>query len=187
MKVLHTLDKILGKISNACAWVSGAALFLMAALIFINVIGRYFFQHAITGADELVQFLMVLVVYFALSYSTRIRAHVRVDFVTNMMPEYIRLIVLGIVTLACIFVSVNISIRTFAYAGTVIASNTRSPILKISYAPFYYAISVLNILLSFEFLADGLKYFGEAARAFKNRHKKVEQATAANGEEDNIV
>lgn len=187
MKVLRTLDSILGKISNACAWVSGAALFLMAALIFVNVICRRFFQHAIFGADELVQFLMVLVVYFALSYSTRLRAHVRVDFITNMMPEYIRFVVLGVVTLACIFVTANISLRTFAYAGAVISSNTRSPILKLSYAPFYYLISVLNILLSLEFLADGLKYFGEAAAAFKKRHGKVEQAIKVNGKEDNTV
>ena len=176
MKVLRTLDKILGTVSNACAWVSGAALFLMAALIFVNVIGRYFFKHAIFGADELVQFLMVLVVYFALSYSTRLRAHVRVDFITNMMPEYIRYVVLGAVTIACIFVTVNITLRTFDYAGTVIASNTRSPILKVSYAPFYYIISILNVLLSFEFLADGLKYFGQAAAAFHNRHGRQDAA-----------
>jgi hypothetical protein len=27
----------------------------------------------------------------------------------------------------------------------------------------------MNVLLSLEFLADGLKYFGEAAEAFRNR------------------
>lgn len=187
MKLLRTLDSILGKISNACAWVSGAALFLMAALIFVNVICRRFFQRAIFGADELVQFSMVLVVYFALSYSTRLRAHVRVDFITNMMPKYIRFVVLGVVTLACIFVTANISLRTFAYAATVISSNTRSPILKLSYAPFYYLISILNILLSLEFLADGLKYFAEASSAFKNRHRKSDQTIEVNRKEDNAI
>jgi hypothetical protein len=66
-------------------------------------------------------------------------------------------------------VTANISIRTFSYAGQVLASRTSSPILKINYAPFYYIISVMNILLSLEFLADGLKYFGEAVDAFRNR------------------
>ena len=172
MNALRALDRILGKISSACAWVSGASLFVMAALIFVNVICRRIFNHAITGADELVQFLMVFVVYFALSFSTRIRAHVRVDAFTNLMPESIRDVILGLVTLACIFVTINISIRTFQYAGVVISSNTRSPILKLSYAPFYYMISVLSVLLSLEFLADGLKYFGEAFSAHQNRHGK---------------
>ena len=180
MKFLRTLDKILGKVSNACAWVSGAALFFMAALIFVNVIMRRFFNHAITGADELVQFAMVLVVYFALSYSTRLRAHVRVDFITNMFPLVLRNIVLGIVTLACIFVTVNISIRTFNYAGTVIASNIRSPMLKWSYAPFYYIISVLNVLLSLEFLADCVKYFGEAVAAAKGKTSDSEKKEEIN-------
>lgn len=172
LKVLKKLDKILGAISNACAWVAGAGLFFMAALIFVNVIGRYFFKHAIKGADELVQLAMVIVVYFALAYSTRIRAHVRVDFVTNLFPEYIRDVILALVTWACIFVTVNITIRTFAYADKVITTGITSQILGISYAPFYYAISVMNILLSFEFLADGIKYILEAVEAFRNRHNK---------------
>ncbi len=183
MKVLRTLDRILGKISGACAWVAGAALFLMAALIFADVFCRYFLKSSITGSQEIVQLMMVFVVYFALCQSTRIRAHVRVDFFTNMMPAYIRNAVLGIVTLLCIFVTANITIRTFGYAGQVWASKTSSPILKINYAPFYYIISVMNVLLSLEFLADGLKYFGEAVRAFRTRNEKPQETGAAKEEE----
>ena len=78
---------------------------------------------------------------------------------------------LGVVTLLCIFVTVNIAIRTFQYAPQAF----RSDILKLSFKPFYYIISVMNILLSLEFLADGLKYFGQSGAAFKNRHNKPEQ------------
>ena len=173
MKLLRTLDDILGKISHACAWVAGAALFFISALIFVNVFCRYFLKHAITGTDELVQLMMVFVVYFALSYSTRLRAHVRVDFITNMLPEFIRYAVLGLVTWLCIFVTVNISIRTFGYAGIAAQSRLRTDVLKIPYQPFYYIISVMNILLSLEFFADGLKYFGQSVDAFKNRHNKA--------------
>ena len=175
MKLIRTLDDILAKISNACAWVSGIMLFLMSALIFINVILRYVFRDSITGADELVTLMMVFVVYFGLSYSTRLRAHVRVDSVTNLFPEYVRLAVYGIVTLLCIFVSVNISIRTFKYAPMT----HKSEVLSIPLAPFYYMISVLNILLSFEFLADGIKWLAEAAEAYKNRHNKIEEKGGA--------
>ena len=165
MKLIHTLDDILGKVSNVCAWISGIVLFLMSALIFLNVILRYFFHNSITGADELVTLMMVFVVYFGLSYSTRLRAHIRVDSVTNLFPEYIRYAVLGIVTLLCIFVSVNISIRTFNYAPMT----HKTEVLAIPLAPFYYMISVLNVLLSFEFLADGIKWLAQAVAAFKTR------------------
>lgn len=169
MKVLKALDNILAKISDACSWVSGTALFIMASLIFVDVFCRYFLRKSITGSQEVVTLLMVFVVYFALGKSTRIRAHVRVDFFTNLMPPVLRNIVLGIVTLLCIFVTINISIRTFGYAGQVLAQKTSSPILKINYAPFYYIISVMNVLISLEFLADGVKYFIEAADAFRNK------------------
>ena len=118
---------------------------------------------------------MVFVVYFSLPYSTRIRAHVRVDALTSIMGERIRFIVLGIVTIACVFVSVNISIQTFKNAGTIIASGTVSPILKVGYAPFYYVISIMNILLSMEFIADGIKYFKQAAGVSPEKEDDISQ------------
>ena len=60
------------------------------------------------------------------------------------------------------------------------ASNIRSPMLKWSYAPFYYIISMLNILLSLEFLADGVKYFGEAVAAAKGKTSDSEKKEEIN-------
>ena len=175
MKLLKAVDSILEKMSDLSAWVSGAALFTIAALTFVDVFCRYFLRSSITGTQEIVQFAMVFVVYFSLPYSTRIRAHVRVDALTSIMGERIRFIVLGIVTIACVFVSVNISIQTFKNAGTIIASGTVSPILKVGYAPFYYVISIMNILLSMEFIADGIKYFKQAAGVSPEKEDDISQ------------
>ena len=169
MKLIKKLDDILGKISDLCAWVSGTALFAMAVLIFVNVILRYVFKRSIRGADEIVTILMVMVVYFAMCKSTRIRAHVRVDFVTNLMPEALRNFVLALTAWACIFITVNIAIRTWGNAGALIRSGNRTDMLKISLAPFYYVVSVMSVLLSFEFLADGIKYCASGVEAIRRK------------------
>lgn len=158
MKVLKTLDKILGTVSSLCAWVSGAALFLIAAITFADVFCRYFLHNSITGSQELCQMLMVFVVYFALGQSTRIRAHVQVDFVTNMFPKWLKEFVIGVMMFACIFVTWNITLQTWGYAGQAQTSKISTVILNLPHYPFYYIISVMNVLISLEFLADGVKH-----------------------------
>lgn len=125
---------------------------------------------------------MVFVVYCALAYSTRIRAHVRVDFLTNMMPEWLRNIVLGIVTWLCIFISANIAIRTFNYGFTAKASNLATTVLKIPYYPFYFVISIMCVLLSLEFFADGMKYVSAGVTAFRKRKDKPQNPESVNNQ-----
>lgn len=158
MKVLKTLDKILGVISGLCSWVSGAALFLIAAITFVDVFCRYFLHNSITGSQEMCQLLMVFVVYFALGKSTRIRAHVQVDFLINMFPKWLKEFVVALMMFACIFVTWNITLRTWGYAGQAQASKISTVILSLPHYPFYYIISVMNVLISLEFLADGVKH-----------------------------
>lgn len=185
MKILKKLDAILGRISDVCAWISGAALFIMAALIFVNVIMRYIFHSAIKGADEVVTILMVMVVYFAMCKSTRIRAHVRVDFVTNLMPEALRNFVLALTAWACIFVTVNISLQTWQNAAALIRAKNTTQILKLSLAPFYYIISVMSWLLTLEFFADGFKYCLSGIEAIRRkRHPELADANQAEGGDD---
>lgn len=169
-KVLKTLDKILGVISSLCSWVSGAALFLVAAITFVDVFCRYFLHNSITGSQELCQMLMVFVVYFALGQSTRIRAHVQVDFVTNMFPKWLKEIIIGIMMFACIFVTWNITLRTWAYADLARASKISTVVLNIPHYPFYYIISFMNVLISLEFLADGIKHIIDGVGYLRDRN-----------------
>ena len=124
---------------------------------------------------EIVTILMVVVVYFALPVSTRIRAHVRVDFITNLFPEAIRNFILALTAWACIFITVNITIRTWQNAATIIRTKNVTPILKLSPAPFYYMISILCVLLTLEFFADGYKYAKAGVLAIRRRkHPELE-------------
>ncbi len=177
MRVFRTLDKIIGKISDICTWISGLSLFIIAAVITVDVVMRYLFKNAIKGQQEIAQILMVFVVYFALAYSTRIRAHVRVDILTNVMPPALRNICLGLVTWLCIFVTVNITIRTGSYGLTLMQRGTTTAILKIPYYPFYIIIAVMSVLISIEFFIDGVKYFVEAYQAIT--HKNTSDPSAA--------
>jgi TRAP-type C4-dicarboxylate transport system permease small subunit len=168
MKVLKKLAEALHKVSNVCVWISGISLFFIAAFIFVDVFARYFFNKPITGSQEIVELVIVVVLYLGLPYSTYKRSHVRVDALTSLFPPRGKLICLGIMTLLCMLVSGPIAVQLFRQALNVMARGTASNILKIPHWPFYLVSVFGNIVLTFEFLCDGIRYFIEAANYGKD-------------------
>ena len=159
---MKKLAEGLHKVSNVCVWISGLLLFFIAAFIFVDVVGRYVFNHPITGSQEIIELTIVLVLYFGLPYSTYCRSHVRVDALITHFPYKARMITLGIVTLLCMFVSGPIAVQLYRQGFNVMARGTGSAILKIKHWPFYFLASFGNVLLTFEFLADGVKLIASA-------------------------
>ena len=54
-KMLIMAAKAVHMVSNLFAWISAAVLFFMASVSFVDVIGRYFFHHPLTGAQEIIE------------------------------------------------------------------------------------------------------------------------------------
>jgi TRAP-type C4-dicarboxylate transport system permease small subunit len=69
--VMHVLVVVLRTIS-------ATALFMMAALTFVDVVGRYF-NAPIFGAAEMVQYLLALTVFAGLGLASVSNSHVTVD------------------------------------------------------------------------------------------------------------
>ena len=180
MKVLKNLAELLHEVSNVCVWISGIALFGIAAFIFIDVFARYLFNAPITGSQEMVELTIVIVLYLGLPYSTYRRSHVRVDALTSLFPPRGKLICLGVMTLLCMLVSGPIAVQLFRQTFHIMARGTSSAILKIPHWPFYVVAVIGNILLTFEFLCDGIRYFVEAATYGK------EETPARKEEEGNV-
>ena len=131
--MIKKLDDVLHKLSNVCVWISGVMLFFIAAFIFIDVLGRYVFNHPITGSQEIVELAIVCVLYLGLPYSTYCRSHVRVDALITHFPYKARMITLGVVTLLCMLVSAPIAVQLYRQGFNVIARGTASVILKIKH------------------------------------------------------
>ena len=155
--MIKKLDEGLHKVSNFCVWISGVTLFLIAAFIFIDVLGRYVFSHPITGSQEIVELAIVCVLYLGLPYSTYCRSHVRVDALITHFPYKARMITLGVVTLLCVLVSGPIAVQLFRQGLNVVSRGTASAILKIRHWPFYFVASFGNLLLTLEFISDGVR------------------------------
>jgi C4-dicarboxylate transporter DctQ subunit len=82
----------------------GAALIVAVIINVVNVVARYGFNHAITGADELQIYLMVAMAFLGAVVAHIRRRHLRMDVLTRHFPPQVARLLNGIEALLAIAV-----------------------------------------------------------------------------------
>lgn len=165
-KAYDTINGIFDKVSKVCLIISATVLFLVVALIFVDVAMRYILNHPVKGQQELAEMGTVLVVYFGLPFATRIRSHVRVEPITGMFSASARNILYGILDFVIVVFMVMLSVKVFQQGVNLTATpNNATLILRIPNFYIYFATSVGAILSAIEFLLDGVRYIIEGVQA----------------------
>jgi TRAP-type C4-dicarboxylate transport system permease small subunit len=74
------------RIESLFATVAAIALFAMMALTFADVVGRKFFDNSLTGAVELTEIFMMLMIFFALPLASLAGEHIVFDLLDRRLP-----------------------------------------------------------------------------------------------------
>ena len=122
----------------------GTTVFLMMAITFIDVAGRYIFSAPIPGGFELIEFLMPLSIFAGLPIITRRRTHIVVSILDRWfrggIGEVRRLVVDG----GSLAVVAFIAERMWSQGDGLAEAQIESGYLEWPVAPAAYAISVLS-------------------------------------------
>lgn len=103
--------RILEPLENLMIKIGSIVLAIMTLWVFADAMGRYFFNHPLPGTLEITEeYLMVIIVFFAISYTQKVDGHVKVDIFLPYIPAKARvllektnrLIILGFSTLIVI-------------------------------------------------------------------------------------
>ena len=144
MKALHRyLDKI-------GSWFSGLALLaltIMLVIVAADIVGNKVFSMPVPGAMDLVSLLGVLVIGFAMPRSYQKGRHIKIDFVTNLMPRGLRKMVQCFSLVLCQLFFALIVWRMFLYAHDLWVHGEKSLTVKIAVFPFVYALAFAFIPL----------------------------------------
>ena len=95
MKNKITLKTIL---TNLDAIITGVTLSICVVLVNANVIMRYFFNHPIHWAEEVVTSLFVWTVFIGSAYAYRKHSHLGVDILVNLMPPKMKTVVKAVMS-----------------------------------------------------------------------------------------
>lgn len=78
--LLHIMDRVISSILTCC-------LITLIVVMFANVIGRYAFNHSLTWAAEVAQWLFISVIFLAIPVAHRARMHLSITFLTDSLPS----------------------------------------------------------------------------------------------------
>lgn len=120
----------------------------------IDVIGRYVFQSPLTGAYEMSELAMALVVLLGWAYTQVERAHVDIDLVYNRLPPLLQRFLDLLIPLFGLTLFVFIAWQSVNFVNDSIGWHETTDMLHLPVWIFKLLITIGAITLSLRFVAD---------------------------------
>lgn len=149
------LRRLGDRIAHLCIVVAALALLAIVVINGANVIGRYFLGSPISWAEELMLFLMVLIVFAGAATVTWRGAHIRIEIFVDWLPPAWQRVAAFATGLLAVSVLAVISIVSFEIVSTLYAFDQRSDALELpiwipqSFVTIGSALMAVMIILRF--------------------------------------
>ena len=129
-------------VSRILIAIGATILALMMFLTALDVGLRYIFNSPLSGAFELVEYMMAIVIPFSIVYCAEQRGHVSVELILARFPKKIQVLVDILTTLAAMLFTIVIAWQNFLYIGEVYDSHLTSAVLLIPTYPFVLPVAL---------------------------------------------
>jgi C4-dicarboxylate transporter, DctQ subunit len=143
----------------------GGALLGASAILFGNVILRYFFSKGLVWAEESVRYLIIWMVFIGSSVAARKSTHINVDVLLNLVPERPRRHLVTCLRVFAALFSAALCMWGLRLVLLIKASGQITPGLQMPTYWAYLAVPVGAALMTLRFLQAALEHArgGEAA------------------------
>jgi len=139
-------------------------LFVLMVLVMAHVIGRYIFAFPVPGSVELIEFLMVLVVFLGFAECAVQRGNVSVDLFVDRLPKKAQAVIDTVTCFLSIGIVSLITWQSAVQAKVLWQSGHVSGVLHIPHYPFailmvlgWAAFDLVLVAHFFDFLGRFLK------------------------------
>lgn len=155
--------------SRVLAWLAGAGLVAMLAIIIGNYVLRLFWQ-PLAGTFELVSLTAIIVGALALGEAQVYKAHVAIDIVTVRLPKKVQLVVGALVTVASIVLMIQVVLALTMYSSSMTGSGSATDFLKMPIGVIVWILIIGFAGLSLALLGD----LGRIVRAWRDRRPELD-------------
>ena len=154
-------EKVITIITRILTVIAATALTLMMFLTATDVACRYFINKPISGALELVEYLMAVIVPFSIAYCAFEKAHVAVDLIVDHFPLKLQRISHFFVTIPSIGFILLVSWQNYLSIFATYESKMTSAVLLIPAYPFVIPVAigtfVFAVIMLFQLFASKTK------------------------------
>lgn len=160
-------ESLAKKLLNHFEVYAGAGIFIiMTILLFVQVVTRYCFGHAVTWAEEVATILFVWMVYLGVAAAVLSRKHLKIDAFVEMLPFKAKKTLLIISNVIFLAFSLYIIFPMMSLVNNYAAKSAASPILKIQKALSY-------VVMPLCFLLTAIRLVQEIIRLSKEKEKEL--------------
>jgi TRAP-type C4-dicarboxylate transport system permease small subunit len=139
-------------------------LFAMMLVTFLDVLGRYVMARPVPGSTEIIQYLLVLVVFLALPIVTWRDEHISISLVEGAFGQVVNRLRRAAVRALSGAVMLAVGWHMWGHAGMLARNRDVIGYLELPVAPGAYAVGVLTLITSLTFLvAAALEFLGHLA------------------------
>jgi TRAP-type C4-dicarboxylate transport system permease small subunit len=142
------IEKTASPIKFTFEVIAGSVLAMMMFLTALDVGLRYIFNSPIPGALELVEYMMAVIVPFAVTVTAFNKAHIGVDLIMERFPKRFQTLTACLTNLIAFILYAAITWRCFLNIGEQYASGMTSAVLLIPNYPFVVSLTMAFALLS---------------------------------------
>lgn len=154
---IQKLEKYVRKISLWFNWIAGGGLVLMLLLVVGDIIGIKVFSAPIPGAIELVAFLGVVVIGFAVAYTQVLHGHINVDFIVMKFPPRFAAVIDVLMLILGMVFFILLAWRSFDYGYILQSSGEVSMTAKLPFYPFVYGMALCFLVTFLVILVEFFK------------------------------
>lgn len=136
-------EKLVARLERVLTWVIAVALLAMMILQFTDVVARKLLGTSVVGTVELIELLMLAVVFAGLPLASLKGEHVLFDMLDPWLPAALMRWQATLANLACAGLLLGAGWLVLQRAGRTAEFGDITPRLAIGLAKFHYAIGVL--------------------------------------------
>lgn len=149
-----TLDRFLNPLIKLIQNLAAFILVIMMGFTALDVGMRYFLNSPIPGGLEIIEFMMAVMVPFALVMTAYKKAHIEVDLIVEQLPIRAQRYLICITDLVAIGFFFMIAWQSMIYIGEQYQSGLTSAVLLIPHHPFVASLTLAFTLLTLISLAQ---------------------------------
>ncbi len=139
----NIVEKICDKVFRIFSIFAIISTVIIMVITVVDVVSRLLFDVSVKGVMEYTQFLMVFVCYCAMPWVTWQFGHIKVDLLTDKMPQKVQHVLLVVDKLACMLFTMLMCYEVWKQGAQANLMHSVGAVTRIPVAPFYYITSVM--------------------------------------------
>ncbi|MEP1538781.1 MAG: TRAP transporter small permease [Paracoccaceae bacterium] len=167
------MERIFKGIERVLAILAGIALFIMMILTFVDVVGRYGFNKSIFGTSEMIEALMVVVIFAGVAFVTADDKHIKVDIFAPWIERFAPNFQRWAVHIFSLVVYAGLTFELGRHMLDSLHSGKRTAVLDYPQWVMPGAAVIFSLI--------GVVLFGAAVLATKGRLEKLSQTNTKDG------